>query len=70
MKCMCPKGCPRLLLSDDHRDDNEELLPCKRRRKTFHKETKINNEGKTIIEDRRSWKMGTGIIPHENHIFN
>ena len=66
-------------MSDNHRESNEggfhlntdglNCLPCKCRRKTFHKETKINNEGKTIVEDRSSWKMGRGITPDENDIF-
>ena len=51
--------------------DGLNCLPCKCRKKTFHKETKINNEGKTIIEDRSSWKVGSsrGITPDENEIF-
>ena len=41
-------------------------LPLKHgRKKTFHKETKINNEGKTIIEDRSSWKVGRGSTPDD-----
>ena len=68
-------------MSDNHRESNEggfhlntdgiNCLPCKCRKKTFHKETKINNEGKTIIiiEDRSSWKMGRGITPDENDRF-
>ena len=40
--------------------DGLNCLPCKCRKKTFHNETKINNEGKTIIEDRSSWKVGSG----------
>ena len=45
-------------------------LPCKCRKKTFHKETKINNEGKTIVEERSSWKVGgRGVTPDENEIF-
>ena len=68
-----------MLMSDNHRETNEggfhlntdglNCLPCKCRKKTFHKETKINHEGKTIIEDRSSWKMGRGITPDENDIF-
>ena len=38
--------------------DGLNCLPCKCRKKTFHKETKISNEGTTIIEDRSSWKVG------------
>ena len=49
--------------------DRIDCLPCKCRKKTVDKETKINNEGKTIIEDRSSWKMRRGISPDENHIF-
>ena len=68
-------------MSDNHRESNEggfqlntdgiNCLPCECRKKTFHKETKINNEGKTIIiiEDRSSWKMGRGITPDENDRF-
>ena len=66
-------------MSENHKEPNEggfhlntdglNCLPCKCRRKTFHKETKINNEGKTIIEDRSSWKMGRGTTPDENDIF-
>ena len=66
-------------MSDSQKESNEggfhlntdglNCLPCKCRRKTFDKETKITKEGKTIIEDRRSWKMGTGITPDENDIF-
>ena len=62
-------------MSDNHRESNEggfhlntdgiNCLPCK----CSHKETKINNEGKTIIEDRSSWKMGRGISPDEYGIF-
>ena len=37
--------------------DRIDCLPCKCRKKTVDKETKINNEGKTIIS------------PDENHIF-
>ena len=68
-----------MLMSDNHRETNEggfhlntdgiNCLPCKCRKKTFHKETKINHEGKTIIEDRSIWKMGRGITPDENDIF-
>ena len=67
------------IMSDNHRESNEggfhlntdglNCLPCKCRKKTFHKETTINNEGKTIAEDRSSWKMGRGITPDENAIF-
>ena len=39
--------------------DGLNCLPCKYRKKTFHKETERNNEGKTIIEDRSSWKVGS-----------
>ena len=50
--------------------DGLNCLPCKCRKKTFHKETKINTEGKTIIEDRSSWKVGgRGVTPDENVIF-
>ena len=68
-------------MSDNQKESNEggfhlntdglNCLPCKCRKKTFHKETKINNEGKTIIEDRSSWKVGSsrGITPDENEIF-
>ena len=50
--------------------DGLNCLPCKCRKKTFHKETKINTEGKTIIEDRSSWKVGgRGVTPDENEIF-
>ena len=50
--------------------DGLNCLPCKCRRKTFHKKTKINNEGKTIIEERSSWKVGgRGVTPDENEIF-
>ena len=45
--------------------DGLNCLPCKRRKKTFHKETKINNAGKTIIEDRSSWKVGRGSTPDD-----
>ena len=34
--------------------DGLNCLPCKCRKQTFHEETKINNEGKTVIEDRTS----------------
>ena len=67
-------------MSENHKEPNEggfhlntdglNCLPCKCRKKTFHKETKINNEGKTIIEDRSSWKVGgRGVTPDENEIF-
>ena len=66
-------------MSDNHKDSNEggfhlstdglNCLPCKCRKKTFHKEAKINNEGKTTNENRSSWKMGRGITPDENDIF-
>ena len=66
-------------MSDNQKESNEggfhlnmdglNYLPCKCRRKTFHKETKINNEGKTIIEDRSNWKMGRRIAPDVNDIF-
>ena len=67
-------------MSDNHKEPNEggfhlntdglNCLPCKCRKKTFHKETKINTEGKTIIEDRSSWKVGgRGVTPDENEIF-
>ena len=66
-------------MSDNHRKSNEggfhlntdgvSCLPCKCRKKTFHTETKINNEGKTIIEDKSSWKMSREITPDENDIF-
>ena len=50
--------------------DGLNYLRSKCRRKTFHKETKINNDGKTIIEDRSSWKVGgRGVTPDENDIF-
>ena len=50
--------------------DGLNCSPCKCRKKTFHKETKINTEGKTIIEDRSSWKVGgRGVTPDENEIF-
>ena len=50
--------------------DGLNCLPCKCRKKTFHKETKINTEGKTVIEDRSSWKVGgRGVTPDENEIF-
>ena len=67
-------------MSDDQKEINKggfhlntdgfNYLACKYRQKTFHKETKINNEGKTIIEDRSSWKVGgRGVTPDENEIF-
>ena len=67
-------------MSDSQKESNEggfhlntdglNCLPCKCRKKTFHKETRINNEGKTIIEDRSSWKVGgRGVTPDENETF-
>ena len=52
------------LMSENQKESNEggfhlntdglNCLPCKCRKQTFHKEIKINNEGKTVIEDRTS----------------
>ena len=62
-------------MSDNHQEPNEggfhlntdglNCLPCKCRKKTFHKETKINTEGKTIIVDKSSWKIGRGSTPDD-----
>ena len=63
-------------MRDNHTESNEggfhfnadgfNCLPCKCR-KTFHKETKINSEGKTIIEDRTS--EAEELPRDENEIF-
>ena len=47
--------------------DGLNCSPRTCRRKTSHKETKISNDGQTITEDRRGWKVGgRGATPDEN----
>ena len=58
------KKIQKRLMSESQKEANEggfhlnadglNCLPCRCRRKTFHKENEINNDGKTTIEDRSS----------------
>ena len=47
--------------------DGINCLFCRCKRSTFHKETTINKEGKTIVENRSSWRIGKrGVTPSDD----